>query len=276
MLLATKTLAAINRQIEVKQGDGFREHLGASLIGEECARKIWYTWRWARKSSFAAQLLRLFDRGNLEEQRLIQWLRSCGVHVVSIDPETGEQYKISDYEGHFGGGLDSQLFDTPDLPGLWILGEFKTHNEKQFTKLKKEGVAKSHPKHVVQMNIYMHYKKLPFAMYFGICKNNDELHIEIIAYDRIVALQNIERAGAILSLFKPPVRISDSPGWFLCQWCDYKKICHFGVLKEKNCRTCKNSKPIDNGKWLCLTYNYVLTKGEQKRGCHSHEMIQEE
>jgi hypothetical protein len=275
MILATKTKAAIERNVEIKQGDGFREHLGASLIGNDCVRQIWYTWRWARKSRFSGQLLRLFDRGNREEERIVKWLRDSGTVVQELNSETNEQFRIEDFEGHFGGSLDSRLFDTPDLPGLWILGEFKTHNDKQFKELKKQGVFKSHKKHYVQMQIYMHYGELPFAMYFGINKNTDELHIEIIAYDRTFALSYIERAAFILGTPVPPNRISDSPGWYQCQWCDFIKVCHFNAPKEHNCRTCIHSKPIDRGRWICSKFNYVLTKADQKRGCTEHEPIPE-
>lgn len=30
-----------------KREDGLRKHLGASVIGESCQRKIWFAFRWA-------------------------------------------------------------------------------------------------------------------------------------------------------------------------------------------------------------------------------------
>ena len=38
----TPTLTAIYADYEARQGDGFRDHLGASIIGKSCARALWY------------------------------------------------------------------------------------------------------------------------------------------------------------------------------------------------------------------------------------------
>ena len=46
-----------------KQSDGLRSHLGASAIGNECARAIWLKFRWADKDSFEGRILRIFSRG---------------------------------------------------------------------------------------------------------------------------------------------------------------------------------------------------------------------
>ena len=267
--------AAIDKTIEEKQGAGFRMHLGASIIGRDCARQIWYTFRWAKRARFRARLLRLFDRGNREETRIIKWLRDAGVHVLDIDPNTGKQLRIEDHEGHFGGSLDSLLFDTPEYPFQWVLGEYKTHNDANFKEVKKHGVRKSHLPHFVQMQIYMGYTGVKIAFYFAVNKNDDEMYIELIEYDEDVAKQYSERALHIIQAQEPPGRISESPAWYRCRMCDYQMICHHGDRKDKNCRTCKFSKPISDGKWLCLAYNYELSEMEQKQGCSSHQEIPE-
>lgn len=269
----TKTQALIDKFIEQKQGDGFRKHLGASIIGRACARDAWYTWRWATRTSLRARILRLFDRGNREEERITKWLRQAGIHVVTIDPETGKQYRIEDFEGHFGGSLDASIFDAPDVPGLWILGEYKTHNDKSFKEVKRHGVKKAKPEHHIQMQIYMHYKKYPAALYFAVNKNDDEMYIELITYDAEVALKYIERAGRIIQSRTPPKRINESPGWYVCQLCDHKGVCHNGDALALNCRTCIHSRPIEGAQWLCEKYNYILSDKEQKSGCQSYTAI---
>ena len=42
----TPTLTAIYAAYEAEADDGFREHLGASLIGKSCERALWYDFRW--------------------------------------------------------------------------------------------------------------------------------------------------------------------------------------------------------------------------------------
>ncbi len=61
--------------------DGHRTHLGASLIGHECSRHLWYVFRWVRHERFPPRMLRLFNRGHREEARFIEWLRGIGWEV---------------------------------------------------------------------------------------------------------------------------------------------------------------------------------------------------
>lgn len=58
-----------------------RGHLGASQIGDRCARKVWYGFRKAYTEKHTGRLLRLFDRGNLEEHRFVEYLRNAGCEV---------------------------------------------------------------------------------------------------------------------------------------------------------------------------------------------------
>jgi hypothetical protein len=265
----------IDRIIEERQSSGFRNHLGASIIGRECARQVWYTFRWFKKVRHAARLLRLFDRGNLEEERFIKWLKQAGVEVLALDPETGKQIRIEDHNGHFGGSLDAMLRDVPGWPrhDEWVLGEFKTYNDKQFQELKKKKVKKAKSEHYGQMQVYMHKKDLPAAFYFAINKNDDEVYTELVMYDRETAEQLIDRAGKIIAANLPPDKINESPAWFGCNWCDYKDICHYGAPAAVNCRTCVHSRPIADAQWICTRYNYVLSEAEQKMGCRDHLVI---
>jgi len=271
------TLKRIDDFLESKQGKGFRRHLGASIIGRPCARQLWYTFRWARRSSFKGRILRLFQRGHEEEIRLINFMRKSGIHVEDVDPDTGDQYRIIDWNGHFGGSLDSILFDTPEFPMIDILAEYKTHNDKSFKKVKKDGVKKSKYEHYIQSQIYMHYKELPAALYFAVNKNDDEIDIQLIEYDRHEALKHVERAGKIINAEAIPPRIPNaSPGWYICQWCDYKDVCHHHAKKDMNCRTCIHSAPVENSEWFCNKFHCKLEFSDQLRGCLEHSEIVED
>src|SRR5688500_9417011 len=77
----------------------FRRHLGASVIGEECPRAIWYDFRWFWLKRHTGRLLRLFLRGHDEEPRIIEWLRRIGAIVQERDPQTGKQWLTSLFGG---------------------------------------------------------------------------------------------------------------------------------------------------------------------------------
>jgi SAP domain len=61
--------------------------ISAGGLGLECKRRIWYRWRWAREASFPDRILRIFERGDLEEPRFIKELKASGVQVWSTRAE---------------------------------------------------------------------------------------------------------------------------------------------------------------------------------------------
>lgn len=69
-----------------------RWHLGASIIGGECWREIWYGFRWVYNKKFEGRLYRLFNRGHKEEFRFVEWLRGMGHAVEEFDPESRLYY----------------------------------------------------------------------------------------------------------------------------------------------------------------------------------------
>ena len=280
-----------------KQEEGFRSHLGASLIGRECDRELWYSFRWATKSKFSGQMQRLFNRGHLEEGRFIALMLTMGVQIYQQDAD-GRQYRISEYGSHFGGSSDGVAIGIPDLgPGQACLSEYKTHNDKSFSKLagsnwKKfyetildpnlprvqfegEGVRLSKFEHFVQMQIYMRKMGLAVALYMAVNKNDDQIYAELITLDAGFADKYIERAGRIIALSVAPPQINKSPGWGgPCFFCDQKPVCKLKATPERNCRTCHYSEPnMETGKWYCT--NMVcpgeLSKKDQLQGCSHYE-----
>lgn len=287
--LASKTVAAIDAAIQADQGaayrgwlgkvighigdayrtskEGHRSHMGASLIGGECARAIWYNFHWATKSNFSGRLMRLFNRGHLEEARFIAMLLTIGCEVFQQDAN-GNQYRISHADGHFGGSGDGVVIGLPDLPpGTAALAEFKTHNDKSFSELKAKGVRDAKFEHYVQMNVYMRKMGIACALYLAVNKNNDELHGEIVALDSAVADQFLDRGEKIVWMQEPPSRLSESPGFFKCRFCDHKPVCHLKAAPDRNCRTCTYSEPAQNGAWECKLLGTQIDKDTQQIGC---------
>ena len=78
----TPTLDAIYAAYVAEADDGFRDHLGASIIGKDCERALWYDFRWAARRGFSGRMLRLFDTGKREEDRLVRDLRRTGATVL--------------------------------------------------------------------------------------------------------------------------------------------------------------------------------------------------
>lgn len=295
MYLATKTIELIDEYIKKDQGSlyrqklkevlphisdayssddfPFRSHLGASMIGDPCMRKIWYSFRWHSIPKFDGRLIRLFNRGHLEEGRIIAALLMINVNVWQQD-EKGNQFRISDCKNHFGGSGDGVGISIPDLDANTpALLEFKTSNERLFNKLSSSGVKKEKYVHYVQMSTYSYKMNIDHSLYICVNKNTDALHAEIVPADHTVARLNIDKADHIIFSKKAPEKLSKSPSWFECKFCEYREICHYKKEPERNCRTCVNSIPSDDGKWICGLTSNELSKMDQFNGCDKWHQI---
>ncbi|MFM2054709.1 MAG: hypothetical protein RL456_2746 [Pseudomonadota bacterium] len=275
------TVDAIYRAYEARAGTEHRPHLGASVIGRECARALWYAFRWAVSVRHSGRVLRLFERGQNEEAVFVANLRAAGVEVLDRDSRTGEQFRFSDVGGHMGGSMDAQALGILEAPKTWHVCEFKTHGAKSFATLKANGLAKAKPEHAAQMQCYMHWSELTRAFYLAVCKDTDELYSERLRYDTAAATALIERARRIIQASEPPARISERPDWYLCKWCDAYDLCHQGAMPEVSCRTCVHAIPEDThqrkgtGRWSCARFGCDLPVDVQRQGaqCHEHVFI---
>jgi hypothetical protein len=268
------TVEAIYRQREATQESGHRYHLGASLIGNECSRALWYTFRWATRAAHPGRVLGIFETGRREEARFVEDLRSIGVTAIDADPEDpAKQIGVRNEFGHFGGSLDAMLLGIPGAEKTWHVGEFKTHNSKSFIETKNKGVEAAKPQHYAQMQMYMHYTGVDRAFYFFKNKNDDDLAEERIKYDVTFALRMDAKADRIVKSPTPPQGVSTSEDWHACRMCDHKEVCHKGKMPERNCRTCLHSTPIEGGGWWCHGVGKQLSREDQESGCAAHLYI---
>jgi hypothetical protein len=245
-----------------------RLYLGASTLGHECDRFLWYQFRWAFKpEQHTGRLLRLFETGNLEEARVVKELQTIGVLVTS------QQQEITGCDGHMRGHLDGIAAHVPEAPKSEHVLEIKTHNEKSFKALLKDGVKKSKPMHYVQMQLYMLHTGLERALYVAVNKNDDSLYSERVHYDAACALAAMKRAARIVRSETAPGKLSDDPAFYVCNWCSAKGICHEGEFGQRNCRSCVQSTPIENGGWHCARWDKSLNPDEQRKGCEAHLYI---
>lgn len=271
--------------------DGFRWHLGASIIGEPCVRAIWYKYRWVRHEVRSGRMYRLLNRGQREEDRYIEFLLGTGWNVYThevppkydwdgIHPpklaDKGKQYRVSWLHGHFGGSLDG----VGEAPAAYQLSdpmllEFKTKGTgKGFNMLMSKGVAKTDAVHWAQSCTYGYGKDLKYGVYFSTNKNDDDMHVELTALDHNVGKQMVNKAERIITSQTPPERISDNPLYDECKInCRFSDICHSGKPVEKNCRSCVKCVPTENAEFFCTAENAVIPRDIVRQGCGGHESI---
>ena len=268
-IVVSPTREAIFAAYEADARQGFRLHLGASLIGKPCERALWYDFRWTTVAQHPGRLLRLFETGQLEEARIVRNLRRIGATVLEVDPETGRQWRVEAHGGHFGGSLDAVALNLLEAPRTWHVLEFKTHASKSFVELVAQGVRRAKPQHFAQMQIYLRLTTLTRAMYLAVNKNNDDLYVERIELDVDYADRLLAKAGRIIFAARPLDRVSEDPAWYECRMCDHAEVCRGEAAAAVNCRTCLASTPVEGG-WRCERHERLLSEADQRAGCDHH------
>lgn len=258
----------IDQHHEVNQGRP-RAHLGLSMAGHKCERYLWLNFRWAVIKRFNGRVLRLFRRGHLEEDTIIEDLRSIGMKVEC--EENGKQLHVN-FGSHVSGSLDGVIhYGVPEAPKTPHLLEIKTHSKKSFDELIKQGVLKSKPMHYKQMQSYMLGKGLTRSLYFAICKDDDRIYTERVKFDKEEAEKVVERARRIATTERIPVGISQDETWFECRMCDAHEFCFKAKkTKEVNCRTCCHSTALPDSTWHCARWDSTIPRDAQHHGCNSH------
>lgn len=265
-----------------RQSDDHYPTLRASEIRHECERRLWYRFRWAHPAErFSGRMLRLFETGEREESRMLDWLRDIGCTVLDRDPETDRQWRVTIVSGAIGGHLtgscDARATGIPSAPVVEHVVECKTHNDKSFRELQAVGVAKAKPQHVSQMQVYMHGFGLSRALYLAKNKNDDAIHAERVAYDAGHALALLAKAERIITASAAPPKLHPDPAAkmaFVCKTCPAFGVCHGGEMPPmgRNCRTCLHSTACAGSEaaWFCARHKTELSQADQERGCAHH------
>lgn len=240
----------------------FRHHLGASIIGHPCERYLFYSFRWVQTPDHSSRLLRIFERGHEEELRIINKLREIGL-VISTDNGHGEQIRANDLPAHIGGSLDAMLHVPANLVeryGQYMPIEVKTHNHANFGKTFKRGINESHPQHYTQGNTYGWSWNTSHFMYVGLNKNDDSLGIQIHEVVKESASVHVTRGRNVV--YTQDARlVSRTDERWRCKMCDYADKCKNKLpATARNCRSCVNAQPMQDGTWICNRMMVAIPK----------------
>lgn len=291
--LGERDITFIQRKIEDRKiTQSFRPHLGASVLGGPCMRRMWYGFRWSLNRDITPRLHRLFNRGHSEELVVIEDLINAGCKVknTNLDETIINRFKTvlgvdlpnnepvhANFAFGFGGATsDGIIYNLPDAPKTEHLLEVKTSNTKGFITMKSQGVKKANNAHFVQINIYMNLFGLKRCLYIMVCKETDERYYERVKYEPKVAKEYIKRAEYIIQSEVPPIRLSTDREYFECKYrCDFVGICHDGMAPDRNCRTCLNilfSSDGTNAEVICSKKDKVLNNRKQAKGCKKYKV----
>lgn len=227
------TLEAMKRQIELQPREE-RNYLGASLIGNECAREIWYTYNKYPREPFDAKTLMNFEDGHNCEAITAKRLQTVPGIELATHHTDGKQFGFSTFNGRFRGHYDGKIIGLLQAPRAIHIWEHKSSAHKKWNEFKKakaeygeKGALKAWNKnYYVQANLYMHYEQLErhyLTVSYAGAREYDSCRTE---YNPEIAAEYIDRAYKIIETKIAPPRISEKKDFYICRWCAFKDICH--------------------------------------------------
>lgn len=257
-----------------------RGYLGFSGIGSDCVRALSLDFRFAIvEKIIPVRLKRIFDRGHIEEQRVISELKKNGIEVFRRDGENkiemsgaiGEkQEEIIACFGHAKGHPDGRVLGLPEAPKTEHGLEIKTMNNARWNAFSKKGVKESDPKYYSQMQRLMYGMKLKDFMFISTNKDNEKREYERVKYDSDHAEMLVEREYEIITS-DGIVGEKFPRTWFACKDCSKYNICHNDAPPAVTCRSCEHVDSGDNGIWFCTLQNdKILSISDQLGACASY------
>lgn len=264
------TLRAVQEALETGHDDWESVGVPAGDIGVECDRAVWLAFRRASVPEVITwQKRRIFERGNIEEERLLDLLRMVGVNVW------GEQDRVRACGGHLRGKIDGRALGLLEAPKKEHVVECKSAKQEVFAKVKKHGVQKGKPEHYATFQFYMHGLGIDRVYYMMSNKNDEDLHFERVEYDFEYAARAVARIERIINMPEPPSRLCTKRDDFRGAFCRQAAVCWGETMPRAHCRSCLHSTPLMDGNagWDCARWQKPLSLAEQDAGCPAHLFV---
>jgi hypothetical protein len=209
-----------------------RDYLGASMLGDECIRKIQLQYM-KHESDVSAQNLRTFAIGHCLEDLIAEWMILAGFDLRTKN-ENGEQFGFSVAEGKIRGHVDGVLKNGPDFCRYPCLWECKTMSNKSWNDTAKRGVLVTKPLYYAQVQLYMAYMNLDEnpCVFTALNKDTSELYHELIAFDVEAAQRYSDRAVQIIKATENNELlpcVSNDSSFYRCKMCAFKNECWGGA-----------------------------------------------
>lgn len=209
-----------NAILNSRKKKGKRDYIGASILGTECDRQLWYKINHPKEIT-EARTIRIFELGDAIENKLVKFFRLAGLKVFDKN-EDGKQFGFD--EGDIKGNSDGVVIGLPECPEIPHLLEFKSANSKRFKVFEKEGIN-SDPVYKTQCHVYMQKLGLSCCLFVVYNKDNSDLYLERFELDNTYADIMMARGREILSTEEMPKRKYKKSTFFKCKFCDYGKEC---------------------------------------------------
>ena len=209
-----------------------RDYLGASRLGVSCARALQYEFAKAPVDPGRdpdGRLLRIFRRGHVIEDCMVDWLRAAGFDLRTRKAN-GDQFGFSAAGGRLQGHIDGVIVGGPEgftYPALW---ENKCLGSKSWRDLEKSGLAVAKPVYAAQVAIYQAYLELHEqpAIFTAVNADTMEIYTELVPFDAALAQRMSDRALTVISATEAGEllpRAFHGSTHFECRMCAWQDRC---------------------------------------------------
>ena len=188
---------------QARASEAPRRYLGASRLGVACERALQYEYAQAPVDygrDIEGRILRIFARGHLNEDSMVEWLRGAGFDLRTRD-RNGEQFGFSVAEGRLQGHVDGVIVAGPEgfaYPCLW---ENKCLGAKSWRELEKGKLAVAKPVYAAQVALYQAYLQLHEhpALFTAVNADSMEIYAELVPFDAGLAQRMSDRAAKVIT-----------------------------------------------------------------------------
>ena len=220
--VAINTLIEEGARVEPERTRGY---LGASILGNICARRIQYDWMCDPEHSL--RLRDIFDRGHFFEAQSRERFIQAGFKFAEAD-----RLKFEALDGMLRGHADGILVDGPKIPGVGYpcVWEHKGVNNKGWLGLERDGLEKAYPQYAVQIALYQKFLGVdehPAILTALNADSCERMHV-LVPYDADCSKRYIEQAQRIIEATRRGElleRFTGDPNHYRCKMCGHRARC---------------------------------------------------
>lgn len=208
----------LDREREKKERERIQFYISEA---GKCPRSIFFKFKKAPAREMEPERLRIFDHGDYIQQLILRPLFTLGkvrATEVPIPPQqiiSGRADAIISIDGQ------PYVLDVKSISGRMNL----------------EKMQEPMPEHYWQVQLYLHFFKIPKGILLYLNKDTQEIKEFIFDYKKEVAEKLLDWFGKLKSKFEAnviPSRIEGYPTDWQCQYCQFREICDLAGGEEIN------------------------------------------
>lgn len=212
------TLTKKIEKVQSRDDRQTRDYIGASGIGAECLRQIWYEFKGTQAEAVPTKIRRTWAIGRHLESLILDWLSQIGIEIQRSWIEL-----VADEMPYFKGHVDS-VWMKKGMP--FALLEIKTAKDASFNIFIKKGLRTWNPQYYAQIQSYMGMSGIHKAYIMVLNKDSSDLADELVEFDPAFYETLKNKAKMIANANVAPPKINGSPLWYQCKMCKFNKVCH--------------------------------------------------